>query len=108
MENKMNEAREFMKKAGEKMQPVVEDLREKAEPVAEKVREGAEAVVDRVKEAAEDVGSRLQKTAPGADFKNEFFSALEDEAREMKNEAGQKADEMQKKLEALMRGEAIR
>ena len=40
MENWMNEAREAVKKAGEKMKPVAEEIREKAAPVAEKSDSG--------------------------------------------------------------------
>ena len=116
MENLMNEAREAMKKAGEKMKPAMEELREKAEPVVEEIREktapvaekimdGAELAMDRVKQVAKDVGARLENAVPGADRKNEFFDALHDEAVEMKEEARQKADELQKKLEALMHGD---
>ena len=105
MENMINEAREAMKKLGEKAEPVVEDIREKVDPVAQKIREGAEDCVDAVKQAAKDVGDKLAGAVPGAEIKNEFFDALQQEAVEMKQAAGQKAEEMQKMLEALMRGE---
>lgn len=105
MENWMNEARDAVKKAGEKIKPVAEEIREKAAPAAEKIKDGAELALDRVKQAAKNVGARLEDAAPGADRKNKFFDALEDEAVEIKEAAKQKADDLQKKLEALMRGD---
>ena len=70
-----------------------------------KIKDGAELALDRVKQAAKNVGVRLENAAPGADRKDEFFDALEDEAVEIKEAAKQKADDLQKKLEALMRGD---
>ena len=105
LKESVEELKESVGEIKEKAAPVVEDIREKVEPVAQKIREGAEDCVDAVKQAAKDVGDKLAGAVPGAEIKNEFFDALQQEAVEMKQAAGQKAEEMQKMLEALMRGE---
>lgn len=101
MENMLNEAREAIRKVGEKVEPVLENVREKAEPVIDNIRDGAGDAFERVKRAAKDVGARVGS----GEIRNEFFDTLTDEAKELKDAACRKAGDMQKKLEALMRGD---
>lgn len=105
MENMLNEARAAVAKAAEKAKPAVENLREKVEPVAEKLRDGAQEAVGKVKQTVREISNKLGDDANGPDVKNDFFTALEDEAAEMKRSAAQTADEMQKMLEKLMHGD---
>lgn len=105
MENMLNEARAAVAKAAEKAKPAVENLREKVEPVAEKLRDGAQEAVGKVKQTVREIGNKFGDDANGPDVKNDFFTALEDEAVEMKRSAAQTADEMQKMLEKLMHGD---
>ena len=99
----------------EKAAPVVEDLKqkageayadlkEKAAPVVEKVKTGVGEAVEAVKEGAEKVEDFFAPDAPGMNVKNDLFDELGEKAQEQKAASMSKAEEMQKKLEELMRG----
>lgn len=80
-------------------------LKERAEPALEKVKDGAANAVEALKEGAECLGGLLDGDAPARNIRNELFGELEQEVAEQRDAAKAKAEEMQRRLEALMRGE---
>ena len=95
----------------EKAAPIVEDvkekvdeLKEKAAPVIEKVKDGVEDAVEKVKDGAEKIGELFTPDAPGLNVKNELFDQLGEEVKAQKEAAKNKAGEMQRMLEEMMKG----
>ena len=115
VEDLKEKAEETFADIKEKAAPVLEDLKgkaeegfaqlkEKAAPVVEKVKGGVSEAVEAVKEGAEKVEDFFTPDAPGMKVKNDLFNELGEKAQEQKSASMSKAEEMQKKLEELMRG----
>ena len=86
MSDLKNEARDALENAKEKAGNVFESLKDKAAGAVESVKRGR------------------SRTAAG-DVKNELFDGLEAQALQQQRSAQQEAEDMQRRLEALMRGE---
>jgi len=119
MNDLKNEARDFLARAKEKLNPVVEDAKEKLNPIVEGAKEKAAPVIDdlkektapviekakgAVKEGAEKIGDFFEPKAPGLNIKNELFDELEGQVRDARDAAKAKAEEMQRRLEKMMGG----
>lgn len=126
MNDLKNEARDFLARTKEKLNPVVEDAKEKLNPIVEGTKEKAAPVVEdvkekaleikektapviekakgAVKEGAEKIGDFFEPKAPGLNIKNELFDELEGQVRDAKDAAKAKAEEMQRRLEEMMGG----
>lgn len=122
---------DFINRAREKIDPIVEDVKEKAAPVAEDIREMAAPVmedvkgmaadlkadaapivgkvkhtaanaVETVKDGAEKIGSLFEEKTPGLNVDNELFDALGQKVAAQKDAAKAKAEEMHRRLQEMM------
>ena len=83
----------------DKAAPAVESLKDKAVEWKDKAAPAVESLKDKAAGAVESVKRGRSRTAAG-DVKNELFDGLEQQ-----RSAQQEAEDMQRRLEALMRGE---
>ena len=88
----------------DKAAPTVESLKDKATEWKDKAAPAVESLKDKAAEAVESVKRGRSRTAMG-DVKNELFDDLEAQALQQQRSAQQDAEDMQRRLEALMRGE---
>lgn len=84
------EARNTLHRAQEKAGDILDSVKEKTAPVVKAVRD--------------KIDDLTGADAPGLDIHNELFDELEKKAENGRGEAQARADEMQKKLEELMKG----
>ena len=111
MSDPLNGAKEMAERAKEKAAPALDNLKEKvaeaqekAAPVVEKVKSGVSDAADAVREGVSRVGNLLNGGVAAPEVKNPLFDELEQQAREKKDAAKDSAEEMQRKLEEMMRG----
>ncbi len=104
MNDLKREGKELLNRAKEKIDPIAQDVKEKAAPAIAKAKEAAAGAVEAVKEGAEKIGDLFEDKKPALHVKNELFDDLEQHAQEAKDAAKAKAEEMQRRLEAMMRG----
>ena len=88
----------------DKAAPTVESLKDKATEWKDKAAPAVESLKDKAAEAVESVKRGRSRAAMG-DVKNELFDGLEAQALQQQRSAQQEAEDMQRRLEALMRGE---
>ena len=88
----------------DKAAPAVESLKDKAAEWKDKAAPAVESLKDKAAGAVESVKRGRSRTAAG-DVKNELFDDLEAQALQQQRSAQQEAEDMQRRLEALMRGE---
>ena len=88
----------------DKAAPAVESLKDKAVEWKDKAAPAVESLKDKAAGAVESVKRGRSRTAAG-DVKNELFDGLEAQALQQQRSAQQEAEDMQRRLEALMRGE---
>lgn len=88
----------------DKAAPAVESLKDKAVEWKDKAAPAVENLKDKAAEAVESV-KRGRSRAAASDVKNELFDGLEAQALQQQRSAQQEAEDMQRRLEALMRGE---
>ncbi len=104
MSDLKNEARDALENAKEKAGNVFESLKDKAVEWKDKAAPAVESLKDKAAGAVESVKRGRSRTAAG-DVKNELFDSLEAQALQQQRSAQQEAEDMQRRLEALMRGE---
>ncbi len=104
MSDLKNEARDALENAKEKAGSVFESLKDKAVEWKDKAAPALESLKDKAAGAVESVKRGRSRTAAG-DVKNELFDGLEAQALQQQRSAQQEAEDMQRRLEALMRGE---
>lgn len=104
MSDLKNEARDALENAKEKAGNVFESLKDKAVEWKDKAAPAVESLKDKAAGAVESVKRGRSRTAAG-DVKNELFDGLEAQALQQQRSAQQEAEDMQRRLEALMRGE---
>ena len=90
----------------DKAAPAVESLKDKAVEWKDKAAPAVENLKDKAAGAVESVKRGRSRTAAG-DVKNELFDGLEAQALQQQRSAQQEAEDMQRRLEALMRGEPV-
>ena len=100
-ENIKDKAVEWKDKAA----PAVENLKDRAVEWKDKAAPAVENLKDKAVEAVKQGAGRVCDRA-SSDVKNDFFNDLDAEARQQKAGAQQEAEAMQRRLEALLRGEA--
>ncbi len=100
-ENIKDKAVEWKDKAA----PAVENLKDKAVEWKDKAVPAVENLKDKAVDAVKQGAGRVRDRA-SSDVKNDFFNDLDAEARQQKAGAQQEAEAMQRRLEALLRGEA--
>ena len=88
----------------DKAAPAVESLKDKAVEWKDKAAPAVESLKDKAAGAVESVKRGRSRAAAG-DVKNELFDDLEAQALQQQRSAQQDAEDMQRRLEALMRGE---
>ena len=88
-----------------KATPAVENLKDKAVEWKDKAVPAVENLKDKAVDAVKQGAGRVRDRA-SSDVKNDFFNDLDAEARQQKAGAQQEAEAMQRRLEALLRGEA--
>lgn len=98
------EGKELLNRAKEKIDPIAQNVKEKAAPVIAKAKEATAEAIDAVKEGGERIRDIFEDKKPGLHVKNELFDDLEQHAQEAKDAAKAKAEEMQRRLEAMMHG----
>lgn len=100
-ENIKDKAVEWKDKAA----PTVENLKDRAVEWKDKAAPAVENLKDKAVDAVKQGAGRVRDRA-SSDVKNDFFNDLDAEARQQKAGAQQEAEAMQRRLEALLRGEA--
>ena len=88
-----------------KATPAVENLKDRAVEWKDKAVPAVENLKDKAVDAVKQGAGRVRDRA-SSDVKNDFFNDLDAEARQQKAGAQQEAEAMQRRLEALLRGEA--
>ena len=105
MSDLKREARDALENAREKAGNIFENIKDKAVEWKDKAVPAVENLKDKAVDAVKQGAGRVRDRA-SSDVKNDFFNDLDAEARQQKAGAQQEAEAMQRRLEALLRGEA--